>query len=80
MKKWIVEIGGEEHICDLVRAYPYTKQLMLFLDGKEFFINFSEMEDYMDAKLGTKRPVYISNKQKSKYRHGFAVFKHVIEK
>lgn len=78
MKKWVVEVDDKQHVCDLIRAYPYTKQLMLFLNGKEFFINFAETEDYMDAKLGTKRPCYISNKNKSKYRHGFAVFKHII--
>lgn len=82
MKKWVVFIGSDqkEHICDLVRAYPYTKQLMLFLDGKEFFINFENQEDCIDAKTGWKKPVYISNKAKTKYRHGFAVFKFIIKK
>lgn len=80
MKKWVVEIKGEPHVCNLIRAYPYTKQLMLEYEGKEFFINFEQTEDYMDAKLGTRRPCYISNKNKTQYKHGFAVFKTIIKK
>ena len=77
MKKWVVFVEDKEYVCDLIRAYPYTKQLMLYLDGKEFFINFEHKDDYLNAKVGTKTPVYIANKNKTKYKHGFAVFKFI---
>lgn len=77
MRRWFVFIGNDdtEYECELVRAFPVTKQLMLKLDGKEFFINFETQDDYMEAKNCIKKSVFISNKSKTLFRKGFAVFK-----
>lgn len=79
MKKWVIEVGGKQYVCDLVRAYPMTFQLHLFANEREFMVTFDKLMDYADAQVGTKKPVYITNKSKTSYKHGFAVFKHIIK-
>ena len=77
MKKWVLKIGTEqtEYVCDLVLSIPDFNQLILALNGVEFVVNFHEWNDFVDAKDGYTKPVYITNKAKKKYRNGFAVFK-----
>lgn len=79
MKKWVVIIDNKERVCNLVRAFPYSKQLMLEYDGKEFFIIFKHKENYMDAKIGTKSPCFIANKAKTTHMIATAVFKVIIK-
>lgn len=75
MKKWLIEVGGETRVCDLVSAYVSVGQLQLRWNKREFMVHFEDKFNYFEAKDGIKLPVTIYNMKKTQYKHGFAVFR-----
>lgn len=75
MKRWVLYIEGKTHVCDFIRAWPDQMSLKLALYGKEFFVDFVERLDYLEANNGTRAVCKVWNIKRTKYRDGFAVYR-----